>query len=82
MMQSKDDFYEELGREMNKKFTAILEQNIQPLLDKDIEPAAWCRDIAFKHSISQDISSAYLKRKYDLDVDLLPEPELTITINY
>ncbi|CCO45437.1 hypothetical protein VIBNISOn1_1480011 [Vibrio nigripulchritudo SOn1] len=80
MGQSEEEFYEELNREVDEQFTAILEQNIQPLLEKKIDAPLWCRKIAFDYHISEDYSASYLKKKHNINVELLPEPEITITI--
>ncbi|MCQ1060605.1 hypothetical protein LRP52_37075 [Photobacterium sp. ZSDE20] len=80
MEQSTTEFYEDLSREMDELFTTILEKNIQPLLDNEINASQWCRDIAFEHHISEGFSAAYLKEKHGMEVKLLPEPELFITI--
>ncbi len=72
------DFYEELSKEIDDKAKETLKGNVTTLDPK--EPEQWCQDMAFKYSIPQEFSAQFLKETSGLDVDLLPEPEMFLTI--
>ncbi|MCC2525560.1 MULTISPECIES: hypothetical protein [Vibrio] len=81
MEQSEEEFYEELTREMDANARQVLDKNIQPLIDGQIDGALWCRNIAFEHHIPEGFSASYLKERLGLEVELLPEPEMKVFIS-
>lgn len=78
--QSKQEFYDELSREMEQQARDKLRERLPELLNNKVDAANWCRNIANDHHISEGVSSAFLKEELGIDVELLPEPEIFITI--
>lgn len=75
-----DQFYAELGVEIDAQVLGVLKSEYKSIKNGEIEPSLWCQDMMLLQMIPQKKAADFLKTEHGIDVVLLPEPDISITI--
>jgi len=65
---------------MDEQSVEMMSSEYIKIENGDLASAQWCQEMMFSKGITQERAQRFLKEEYALEVTLLPEPELTITI--
>lgn len=76
-----DKFYEALSKEVDAEIEKILNEKYPLISEHKQDAAKWCQDRMLYDCVPENKAAHYLKAKHGIDVVLLPEPELSITLS-
>lgn len=74
----KEAFFEQLSKDMDQQTLATLQEQL-PKMDKRV-PEQWCQYIMLEHFIPQKRAADFLKDEFGVTIDLLPEPDINISV--